>query len=271
MHEPNFTRTFYGYLFDIHPELKPLSTHTNLSKQESLLLDFLAFFTQNLSNPDLLIAHLKGLGARHVKYGVRPEYYPLFGSALLNTFTQYFKKNWTEELDQAWLDAYHAITALMLAGAEYDPEVLLIKKNSKEISEKQSYSPEELIQISFSELKPSLQEFVRVFYKNLFVSYPEITILFTNTFMIKQEKVLITSLCFVVKNLTKPELLEAKLKGLGARHIKYRVLPEYYPLFSHILLKTLAQYLKGNWTVEVERAWLDSYNLITSLMLQEKE
>ncbi len=267
----DFIRTFYEYLFGIYPELKPLFAHANSRKQESLLLDFLAFFTQNLSNPELLIAHLKGLGARHVKYGVRAEYYPLFGAALLNTFTQYFKKDWTEELDQAWLDAYQAIAALMLEGAEYDAEVLLLKKKSEEILEKQSYSPEELIKISFLELKPSLKEFVRTFYKNLFASYPEIAVLFTNTFIIQQEKLFITSLCFVVENSTKFELLEAKLKGLGARHIKYGVLPDYYPLFGHVLLKTLAQYLKGNWTIEVERAWLDLYNLITSLMLQEKE
>jgi hemoglobin-like flavoprotein len=45
-----------------------------------------------------------------------PEYYPLFGNALLKTLAQYLGQDWTEEVKQAWSDAYDAISTLMLEG-----------------------------------------------------------------------------------------------------------------------------------------------------------
>lgn len=269
-HSKEFTNAFYKHLFTIYPEFKPLFAHTNLEKQKNLFLNFLNFFRKNISSPDVLIAHLKGLGARHVKYGVKPEYYPLFGTALLNTLTQYFHEDWTDELDQAWLDAYHTITALMLEGSEYNYEFLLLKKEAKSNRERKFYSRGKIIYTSFLEIQPRLKQFTNTFYKNLFVSYPEIGILFANTFMIHQEKVFINSFSFIVKNFDNNSLIQAKLKGLGARHLRYGVLPEYYPLFGNILLKTLAQFLKESWTDEVEQAWSESYKIITALMLEGK-
>ena len=194
-----FTNAFYKHLFALYPEFKSLFAHTNLKKQENLFLNFLAFLGRNLSSPDILIAHLKGLGARHVKYGVKPEYYPFFGTALLKALTQYFNKDWTEDLDQAWLEAYHAITAVMLEGSEYDYEVLFLKKYIEQSPIKNSFSQREIIHGSFLLIQPCMQEFAQTFYKNLFASYPEIGILFTNTFMIHQEKVFINSFSFISK------------------------------------------------------------------------
>ena len=74
---------------------------------------------ENLRNPDALDSALKGLGARHVKYGALPEHYPLVGSALLTTFQQYLGNKWTPEVKQAWVGAYGAISEIMLDGADY--------------------------------------------------------------------------------------------------------------------------------------------------------
>jgi nitric oxide dioxygenase len=59
-----------------------------------------------------------------VKYGTLPEHYPMVGRTLLKTFESFLKKDWTPEVKQAWVDAYEAITSLMLEGASYSEEIL---------------------------------------------------------------------------------------------------------------------------------------------------
>ena len=117
-----FINSFYDNLFTDYPAAKPLFAHTNMVKQKKMLLSSLVMVVENLRNPEVLSESLKGLGARHVKYGALPEHYPLVGNSLLKTFGQYLGPNWTEEVKQAWVDAYGAITALMLEGAEYASE-----------------------------------------------------------------------------------------------------------------------------------------------------
>lgn len=93
-----------------------------MKKQQQMLVAALVLVVDNLRDPDKLQETLKGLGARHVKYGTLPEHYPLVGNALLTTFEQYLKADWTAEVKQAWVDAYGAITALMLEGADYSED-----------------------------------------------------------------------------------------------------------------------------------------------------
>ncbi|MEB3342071.1 globin family protein [Okeania sp.] len=113
-----FTKSFYNNLFTDYPDAQPLFTSTDMAAQHKKLLGSLILVVENLRRPDVLTDALEGLGARHVKYGALPEHYPLVGNSLLKTFEQYLKEDWTEEVKQAWVDAYGAITELMLKGAE---------------------------------------------------------------------------------------------------------------------------------------------------------
>lgn len=122
--EEKFANSFYDNLFADNPEAKPLFANTDMAKQKKMLFASLVLVIDNLRKPDVLTDALKGLGARHVKYGALPEHYPLVGGALLKTFESYLGAEWTAEVKQAWVDAYGAITELMLSGAEYPEEVL---------------------------------------------------------------------------------------------------------------------------------------------------
>ncbi|MGB3402866.1 MAG: globin family protein [Microcoleaceae cyanobacterium] len=119
-----FAQQFYNNLFTMYPEAKPLFKTTDLKEQQKKLLASLVFVVENLRKPDALEGALKGLGARHVKYGVLPEHYPLVGNALLTTFEQFLKGDWTPETKQAWVNAYGDITKIMLSGADYSEEVV---------------------------------------------------------------------------------------------------------------------------------------------------
>ncbi len=118
----NFATSFYDNLFTMYPEAKPLFATTNMEEQKEKLIDSLKAIIINIRYGDSLALLLRGLGTRHVKYGALPEHYPAVGNALLETFGQYLKEEWTPSVKQAWVEAYDAITTLMLEGANYSPE-----------------------------------------------------------------------------------------------------------------------------------------------------
>jgi Uncharacterized low-complexity proteins len=294
-----FAASFYENLFQLYPEVQPLFANTDMGNQEKKLLNSLVLVVENLRNPDALEPVLKALGARHISYGAIPKYYGPVGEALLMTFEQYLQEDWTPEVKKAWLDAFTAITSLMLTGAGVDHAPTTNKSEITENSEPQTITkpieqkleeipqvesaepilteileaesselPVEILVNSFEKVKPHANEFAASFYENLFQLYPEVKPLFANTDMGNQEKKLLNSLVLVVENLRNPEALEPVLKALGGRHVGYGAIPKYYGPVGESLLLTFEQYLLEDWTPEVKKAWLDAYKAITSLMLK---
>ena len=129
-HADQFAASFYHNLFSAYPEARPLFASTDMAAQQKKLLGSLVLVVENLRQPEILESSLKGLGARHVQYGTLPEHYPLVGNALLTTFAEYLGVNWTAPVQQAWVDAYGAITTIMLEGADYSPEAVQLQSSS---------------------------------------------------------------------------------------------------------------------------------------------
>lgn len=288
-----FAASFYENLFKAHPEVKPLFSNTDMGNQEKKLLNSLVLVVENIRNPEALEPVLKALGGRHVAYGAIPKYYQPVGEALLVTFEQYLQEDWNSEVKKAWLDAFTAITALMLKGASGNnpetktnlessansepqitpksPEILPIETSEpilSELAEESSKLPVELLKSSFEKIKPRANEFATSFYENLFKAHPEVKPLFSNTDMGNQEKKLLNSLILVVENLRNPEALEPVLKALGGRHVSYGAIPKYYQPVGEALLVTFEQYLEEDWNPQVKKAWLDAFRAITALMLK---
>lgn len=126
----------------------------------------------------------------------------------------------------------------------------------------------ELLETSFTKIKPYLLEFSATFYHNLFVIYPELKPLFEKVDLAAQEKKLIASLAIIVENLRNPQELTLALKSLGAYHHELGTLEEHYPCIGQALIETFAKYLGDEWNVATETAWLDAYNFISDVMLQ---
>lgn len=266
-----FSVSFYENLFADYPAAKPLFERTNMTEQSNKLLASLVYVVENLKNPEALTAALKGLGARHVKYGALPEHYPLVGNTLLKTFEQYLGEAWTADTKQAWVDAYGVITEVMLDGADYAQESVQLEADAgdslNQVDEATGLKIA-LLEQSFEKVKPHANDFVTSFYSNLFTDYPAAKPLFAHTNMKEQGNKLLMSLVFVIENLRKPGELTGALKGLGARHVKYGALPDHYPLVGNSLLKTFEQYLGTDWTENTQQAWVDAYGLITEVMLE---
>ncbi|MEM8614386.1 MAG: globin family protein [Cyanobacteria bacterium P01_H01_bin.105] len=258
-----FVGSFYNNLFTDYPAAKPLFEHSDMVKQQQMLKGGLVMVIENLRKPEVLSNALKGLGARHVKYGALPEHYPLVGNSLLKTLEQYAGDAWTAELKEAWTGAYGAITKLMLEGADYTPTDVALEN----VPTEEEGLKVELLEQSFALVAPKADELVSTFYNYLFTDYPAARTLFEHTDMAKQKQMLKGGLVMVVENLRKPEVLSKALKGLGARHVKYGALPEHYPLVGNSLLKALEQHAGSAWTADIKDAWVGAYGAITELML----
>jgi hemoglobin-like flavoprotein len=122
--EAEFTTHFYANLFGDYPEVKPLFVNTRMEEQARKLFKSLVLIVESLRSPDVLTNTLKGLGTRHIQYGVLPKHYPMVGSTLLKTLSMCLGREWTTNTKQAWSEAYATVTQLMLSGTEYPAEIL---------------------------------------------------------------------------------------------------------------------------------------------------
>ena len=118
-----FVAAFYERLFTRFPQTRAFFAATDMKEQKKKLLGALALVIQNLRKPEVLTSALKGLGQKHVAYGVRPEHYPIVGAVLLETFADFLGERWTQAAHDAWAEAYEAICTIMLEGADVSTPV----------------------------------------------------------------------------------------------------------------------------------------------------
>ena len=112
-----FVTAFYERLFTRFPQTRAFFASTDMKEQRKKLLGALNLVIQNIRKPEVLTSALIGLDQRHVNYGVRPEHYPIVGAVLLETFADFLGERWTPAHHHAWMQAYEAVSAIMLEGA----------------------------------------------------------------------------------------------------------------------------------------------------------
>lgn len=116
--QPQITKRFYEILFARYPDARPLFSRNSLDKQQKMLQDAIVAVIDHVEDAAWLKSTLHALGAKHVDYGVTPEMYGWVGSCLLATLAEIAGPAWTPEIEQAWTEAYGAISGLMLEGAK---------------------------------------------------------------------------------------------------------------------------------------------------------
>ena len=121
LHGEAFVTAFYERLFTRFPETRAFFASTDMSEQRKKLQQTLALIIQHMQHPEVLSDMLRELGQLHVSHGIRPEHYPLVGTALLETFADFLGKHWTQEHHDAWVKGYEAVSSLMLQGAQEPP------------------------------------------------------------------------------------------------------------------------------------------------------
>lgn len=105
---------FYGRLFTLAPELRPLFKH-DLRAQGRKLFQTLAAVVDGLDRLDEIMPVARALALRHVDYGAKPYHYRLVGAALLDTLRGALGPRFDPATEDAWEDAYTLLSDAMLA------------------------------------------------------------------------------------------------------------------------------------------------------------
>jgi len=107
---------FYGRLFEIAPEVKPLF-RGDMTEQGRKLMTTLGIVVRGLSDLETILPAASALAKRHVTYGVKASHYGPVGAALLWTLEQGLGTEWTPQLATAWTTAYTTLSGYMIAEA----------------------------------------------------------------------------------------------------------------------------------------------------------
>ena len=120
---------FYGRLFELAPEVKPLFKH-NIEEQGRKLMQMIGVVVANLDKLDVLAPAVQAMGKRHAQYGVEPAHYDTVGAALLWTLEQGLGNAFTPEVKAAWTAVYTLLANTMQAAAAQEQPAGVIGTNA---------------------------------------------------------------------------------------------------------------------------------------------
>jgi Globin len=109
------SKVLFGFPIDIDPNADELLKSRRFIMHASYLIQMIDT-ALNMLGPDieLLTEIMTELGQKHVKYGVKPEYFPKMGIALLGTLEELLGEAWTEPVKEAWIETYAALSNDMI-------------------------------------------------------------------------------------------------------------------------------------------------------------
>jgi len=114
---PQAAALFYANLFAIDPTVRPLF-RGDMVVQGERLMAMIGLAVAKLTEPEVLMPALRGLGQRHAGYGVRDSHYDSVGVALLKTLRQGIGVAFTEDVEAAWVEVYGVIAGTMKEAAK---------------------------------------------------------------------------------------------------------------------------------------------------------
>jgi nitric oxide dioxygenase len=109
---------FYERLFEIDAPARALFSKTNMVAQRVKFIDMLGEIVRNLDIPKELIPSVSALGRRHVDYGVRDIDYDRVREALFAALAMEVGDAFTDELRDAWEEAYALTASVMKRGGK---------------------------------------------------------------------------------------------------------------------------------------------------------
>ncbi len=111
-------KLFYGRLFEVAPEVKPMFDASNMEEQGKKLMKTLAVAVIGLSDLPAIVPIVQQLGVKHLDYGVEPAHFSPVGESLLWTLEKGLGEAWNEELLDAWTEAYTLLSNTMIDAME---------------------------------------------------------------------------------------------------------------------------------------------------------
>jgi len=107
-----FAEIFYGKLFSLDGGLQRYFGG-DMKEQGRNFAAMMSIFVRNLEEPETVSVALRGLGRRHVAYGVRPRDYETLSVALFWTLSHALGEAFTDEVEAAWRGAWQRLADAM--------------------------------------------------------------------------------------------------------------------------------------------------------------
>ena len=105
---------FYGRLFEVAPEVKPLFT-SDIVEQGRKLMQMIGLAVNNMERIETIVPALQTLGENHKRdYGAAPEHYDVVGAVLLETLETALGDAFTDETRASWEKTYGAVSSVMI-------------------------------------------------------------------------------------------------------------------------------------------------------------
>lgn len=115
-HGEAITKKFYQRLFESHPELKNMfnMTHQITGHQPKALAEAVYGAAANIEDLSQIMPILERIGQKHRSLQVKPEHYPIVGEHLLGAIKEILGDAATDEILDAWVDAYQIISSAFI-------------------------------------------------------------------------------------------------------------------------------------------------------------
>jgi hemoglobin-like flavoprotein len=103
----------YELLFERHPEVRGMFPDDMTAQVHRFVMEIEAFA---VAMPDLRAVEERAaqLGARHVRYGVRPAQFPYVRDALLDVLAERLGERFSPAHRMAWARAYNLMAEIMM-------------------------------------------------------------------------------------------------------------------------------------------------------------
>ncbi|RAP74192.1 NO-inducible flavohemoprotein [Paenibacillus montanisoli] len=116
VHGTAITKRFYNLMFTAYPELLNMFNHANQrqGKQQNALANAVYAAALHIDKLEAILPAVKQIAHKHRSLGVKPEQYPIVGQMLLQAIKDVLGDAATEEILQAWADAYGVIANVFI-------------------------------------------------------------------------------------------------------------------------------------------------------------
>lgn len=120
MHGKTITTRFYQMLFANHPELLHIFNHANQKqgRQQAALANAVYAAAAHIDNLEAILPAVQQIAHKHRSLGIKPEHYPIVGQNLLAAIKDVLGEAATDEIIQAWADAYGVIADAFISVEE---------------------------------------------------------------------------------------------------------------------------------------------------------
>ncbi len=115
-HGETVTKLFYQNMFKANPELLNIfnSTNQKTGDQPRALAEAVYSYAANIDNLDALTGAVKRIAHKHTSFTILPEHYPIVGKHLLEAVAEVLGDAATDDILQAWTEAYNFLADLLI-------------------------------------------------------------------------------------------------------------------------------------------------------------